>query len=417
MNQGTKTLTAAGSVLKIALTSTDTAGTCTDTTVGLEIVTADGGTAAPTGDAVKITSVGIGAKALNIVSASTSVSDVLITGSGVKASTKGVLEVTSSGATAAGGAVLRVSASGVPAAATSYLAVFTNAAATVAANPVCVYINGKDSTAASLQVTGSGAMAGGLVELNSTATGALGAVLKLDQTANSAADSDVIGRILFTAQDDANAAETYARIDVVIRDKTAANPDASLVFYADKAGTNTQLLEIGWDSIGGTTLNGILVGDNAASAYVSSLGNFDLILKTGNSTTGNITLTDGANGAITLTPNGSGKVDIAGPALMSKTESIGAGTGGAIDVVSSISELATDAGGDAFQLADGTEGQLKFIILKTDGGGDAVITPANPGGYTNITMADAGDSVTLMFTNGKWYVVGFGGVGAGAVVA
>jgi hypothetical protein len=409
------TLTSTGSTLKVLHTATQTAGTLADSSVGLEIEQV--GATGYTGNVVQVTGVAVGARAIDVISAATSVSDVRITGSGVKASTKGVLEVTSSGATAAGGAVLRVSASGVPAAATSYLAVFTNAAATVAANPVCVYINGKDSTAASLQVTGSGAMAGGLVELMSTAAGALGAVLKFDQTANSAANSDVIGRILFTAQDDANAAETYARIDVVIRDTAAAGPDASIVFYADKAGTNTQLMEIGWDSVGAATLNGILVGDNAASAYVSSLGNFDLILKTGNATTGNITLTDGANGAITLTPNGSGKVDIAGPALMSKTESIGAGTGGAIDVVSSISELATDVGGDAFQLADGTEGQLKFIILKTDGGGDAVITPANPGGYATITMADAGDSVTLLFTNSKWYVAGSGGVGAGAVIA
>jgi hypothetical protein len=395
------TLTAQGSILYLENVATETGATLTDTVNGIELVMDAQGT----GDGLKITHPATGGKALNIISAATSVSDVLITGSGVKANTKGVVEITSTGATAAGGAILRVSATGTPAAATSYLAVFTNAGATMTNNPVAVYINGKDSTAASLQVTGSGAMAGGLVELNSTATGALGAVLKFDQTANSAANSDVIGRLLFTAQDNANAAETYARIDVVVRDVAAAGPDASIVFYADKAGTNTQLLEIGWDSVGATTLNGILIGDNAAAGYVSSLGDFDLIIKTGNATTGNITITDGANGAITITPNGSGKVDLANAVLMSKTESIGAGTGGAIDVVSSISELATDAGGDAFQLADGAEGQIKFIILKTDGGGDAVITPANFGQGTTITMADAGDSWLGLFTNGKWYTM------------
>ena len=42
-------------------------------------------------------------------------------------------------------------------------------------------------------------------------------------------------------------------------------------------------------------------------------GTGDLILNTNNGTNaGNITLLDGANGAITLTPNGTGVVDIAG---------------------------------------------------------------------------------------------------------
>jgi hypothetical protein len=407
------TLTAQGSILYLENVATETGATLTDTVNGLEILMDTQGT----GDGVKITHSATAGKALNIVSAATTVSSVLITGSGVKANNKADLEVTNSGATAAGGSILRVTNTGTPAAATSYLVDFDYSGATMTNNPVAVFIDAGATTAAGLQVTGSGASAGGLVELNSTATGALGAVLKFDQTANSAAAGDVIGRILFTGQDDANAAETYGRIDCVIRDVAAAGPDAAIILYADKAGTNTRLLTIGWDDIGAATLNGVLVGDNAASAYVSSLGNFDLILKTGNATTGNITLTDAANGNITITPDGSGKVDLANAVLMSKTESIGAGTGGAIDVVSSISELATDVGGDAYQLADGTEGQLKFIILKTDGGGDAVITPANPGGYSTITMADAGDSVTLLFTNAKWYCVGQGGLSTGPVLA
>ena len=54
----------------------------------------------------------------------------------------------------------------------------------------------------------------------------------------------------------------------------------------------------------------IVVGTGSASGKISSSGDFDLVLETGNSTTGDITLTDGANGNITLTPNGSGVVDV-----------------------------------------------------------------------------------------------------------
>lgn len=54
----------------------------------------------------------------------------------------------------------------------------------------------------------------------------------------------------------------------------------------------------------------VVVGTGSASGKIASSGDFDLVLETGNSTTGNITLTDGSNGNITLTPNGTGVVDV-----------------------------------------------------------------------------------------------------------
>ena len=53
----------------------------------------------------------------------------------------------------------------------------------------------------------------------------------------------------------------------------------------------------------------VKVGDDGA-ATLSSNGNFDLTLKTGNSTTGSITITDGSSGNIDITPNGTGEVNI-----------------------------------------------------------------------------------------------------------
>lgn len=87
---------------------------------------------------------------------------------------------------------------------------------------------------------------------------------------------------------------------------------------------------------------------------------------------------------------------------------IAAGTGGAIPVTNYLTTINTDAGGDAFTLADGTfNGQQKKIQLVVDGGGDAVITPANLAGGATITMNDAGDSVTLVWSisTGEWVVV------------
>jgi len=83
-----------------------------------------------------------------------------------------------------------------------------------------------------------------------------------------------------------------------------------------------------------------------------------------------------------------------------------AGTGGAIPVTNYLTTINTDAGGDAFTLADGTvNGQLKKILLVVDGGGNAVITPANLAAGTTITMGDAADFVVLQWNSTEWFVI------------
>ncbi len=85
---------------------------------------------------------------------------------------------------------------------------------------------------------------------------------------------------------------------------------------------------------------------------------------------------------------------------------IAAGTGGAIIVTNYLTTINTDAGGDAFTLADGTVvGQMKKILLVVDGGGDATITPANLAGGTTITMNDAADYVILQWNGTDWVVI------------
>ena len=60
---------------------------------------------------------------------------------------------------------------------------------------------------------------------------------------------------------------------------------------------------------GQVDINGnVMVGSGSGNATVKSSGNHDIIVQTGNSTTGSITITDGANGDITLAPNGTGEI-------------------------------------------------------------------------------------------------------------
>lgn len=82
---------------------------------------------------------------------------------------------------------------------------------------------------------------------------------------------------------------------------------------------------------------------------------------------------------------------------------IAAGTGGAIPVTNYLTTINTDAGGDAFTLAAGSQiGQIKKILLVVDGGGDATITLT---GYTSIVMGDAGDYVILIWSGAAWFVL------------
>lgn len=79
------------------------------------------------------------------------------------------------------------------------------------------------------------------------------------------------------------------------------------------------------------------------------------------------------------------------------------GTSSAISITNYLTTINTDAGGDGFTLANGTQsGQMKKILLVVDGGGDATITLT---GYTSIVMNDAADFVILMWNGTAWKVL------------
>ena len=66
----------------------------------------------------------------------------------------------------------------------------------------------------------------------------------------------------------------------------------------------------------------VRVGTGAASGILQSNGDFDLILRTGNSTTGTITIVDGADGNITLAPNGTGVIAASSHLQMAASKNI-----------------------------------------------------------------------------------------------
>jgi hypothetical protein len=124
---------------------------------------------------------------------------------------------------------------------------------------------------------------------------------------------------------------------------------------------------------------------------------------------GGISATAAATKNITLTTSTTGRIDLAAPVLMSSTSSRSGA--GALDITSSIVEITT-TGADALTLADGQEGQIMYAVMITDGG-DGTLTPSNFTGGSTITFDAVGDTVTLLFTNGAWFIVGQNSVAIG----
>ena len=145
------------------------------------------------------------------------------------------------------------------------------------------------------------------------------------------------------------------------------------------------------------------VGSGATGKSLQCAGGADI---GGNST---ITGSLGVTGDTTLT----GAATVTG--LVKFTQAAGAtlvgtadGTGtGEIPLTTVVSHLSVDGTTNKyFDLSDGVQGQIKILIFTTlANSGVAWVTPDSFDG-TNILLSALGESVTLFFTNSKWYVIG-----------
>ena len=82
-------------------------------------------------------------------------------------------------------------------------------------------------------------------------------------------------------------------------------------------------------------------------------------------------------------------------------------TSNAIDVTSAVTEVDATSAQAPCTLADGANGQIKVIInVSTGGSNNVVITPSNLRGGTTITLNAPGETVTCIFKNSNWNVIG-----------
>ena len=86
-------------------------------------------------------------------------------------------------------------------------------------------------------------------------------------------------------------------------------------------------------------------------------------------------------------------------------------TSAAVDVASYCTTLTCGAANLAGGLPAGTVGQVKFIVMIAETGGNFVVTPTTLNGGTIITFGSDGDSCTLLYTDATngWSVVGTNG--------
>ena len=85
-------------------------------------------------------------------------------------------------------------------------------------------------------------------------------------------------------------------------------------------------------------------------------------------------------------------------------------TSTAINLTTPITEVDATSAAAPCTLADGSDGQIKTIInVSTSGTENVTITPSNLRGYTTITLNAPGETVTCIFKNSNWNILGGNG--------
>ena len=82
----------------------------------------------------------------------------------------------------------------------------------------------------------------------------------------------------------------------------------------------------------------------------------------------------------------------------------GSGSTEVINLTDTVTLLVTTGSNQNFSLANGVEGQLKILSMKTDGG-DGIVTPASFVNGTSITFNDVEDTVTMLYQSTGWVLL------------
>ena len=246
--------------------------------------------------------------------------------------------------------------------------------------------------AANLAVTGSYQVDNLLLDGNSlTSTDTNGNVNIIPAgtgDVNLGADTVMIG------DDDADATlTTQGTGDLTLSTNSGTN--SGTIVIADAANNDITLTPNGTGDVNLVT-DTVVVGDSGATATITSNGTGDLTLSTNAGTdSGTITITDAANQDITVTPNGTGNVNLV-------ADTVVVGDSGAAATVTSNGTgditISTNSGTNSgvITITDGTNGN---IAITPDGSGEVDISKVDiAGGAIDGTTVGAASASTGAFT-------------------
>ena len=196
-------------------------------------------------------------------------------------------------------------------------------------------------------------------------------------------------------------------------------------------GTNNDILLKGLDGSSTITALQLDMSENGNAIFSGNVTATDV---TANSLTTNVISSNGSNANISIQASGTGSVeigalDIKGTSISSADSSrvninedvtvtgvltasgtihgvqnlTGSGSTEVINLTDTVT-LLTTTGAQAFSLANGTEGQIKIISMKVNGG-DATVTPATFVNGTSITFNSVNDTMTLLYQSTGWIVL------------
>lgn len=157
------------------------------------------------------------------------------------------------------------------------------------------------------------------------------------------------------------------------------------------------------------TEQSVVPGDAVYFRHTASTAPLDVVGRfRKDADTANAELITGASWESTTAAGGIAKLKLNTPGVGTLLAPDSSETVTATTAVSSVdvsnTYVDTTLGAMALSLADGTEGQIKKILMTVDGG-DCVITPANLFVGATLRLTEVGSSFTLQFIGTSWKVI------------
>ena len=129
----------------------------------------------------------------------------------------------------------------------------------------------------------------------------------------------------------------------------------------------------------------------------TSLGVSDLLYVVQSNTSKKITAATLFANAANVTLKGTVTLD---PSVQSIVAS-----GTSVDLTKPVTHLTADASGGSINIAAGDTNQIKIITMIATSGGSFTLS-SNIAASATITFSGVGKTATLLYTNGKWHMIG-----------